>query len=79
MREIGCEVEKVIIKTDHEPALVKVVDEIGRLRAAKGGKGMVVEHSPVHSSKSNGYIERAVQGVQGMIRTWRSAVEENGE
>ena len=50
MREMGCEVEKVIMKTDNEPALVKVVDEIGRLRAAKGGKGMVVEHSPVHSS-----------------------------
>ena len=62
MREAGCEVEAVVIKTDNEPALVKVVEEIGRLRAAKGGRGMVVENSPVHSSKSNGYIERSVQG-----------------
>ena len=38
--------------------------------------GMVVENSPVHSSKSNGYIERSVQGVQGMIRTWRSSLED---
>ena len=32
----------------------KVVEEIGRLRAAIGGQGMVVENSPVYSSKSNG-------------------------
>ena len=64
------------MKTDNEPALVKVVEEVGRLRAAKGGRGLVVENSPVHSSKSNGYIERSVQGVQGMIRTWRSNLEE---
>ena len=76
MREFGCEVEPVTMKTDNEPALVKVVEYIGRLRAAKGGTGMVVENSPVYSSKSNGYIERAVQSVQGMVRTLRSAVEE---
>ena len=76
MREAGCEVEAVVMKTDNEPALVKVVEEVGRLRAAKGGRGLVVENSPVHSSKSNGYIERSIQGVQGMIRTWRSSLEE---
>ena len=37
---------------------------------------MVVEHSPIYSSKSNGYIERAVQTAQGYIRTWRSNLEE---
>ena len=74
--EFGCELEKVTMKTDNEPALVAVVDQVGRLRAAKGGKGMAVEHSPVHSSKSNGIIERSVQSVQGMIRTMRSALEE---
>ena len=36
---------------------------------------MVVESSPVHSSKSNGIIERCVQEVQGMVRTMRSAIE----
>jgi hypothetical protein len=76
MREAGCEVEAVVIKTDNEPALVKVVEEIGRLRAAKGGCGLVVENTPEHSSKSSGYIERSVQGVQGMIRTWRSNLAE---
>ena len=65
MREAGCEVEAVVMKTDNEPALVKVVEEVGRLRAAKGGRGLVVENSPVHSSKSNGYIERSAQGGKG--------------
>ena len=37
---------------------------------------MMAENSPVFSSKSNGIVERAVQSVQGMIRTLRSAVEE---
>ena len=72
MQNTGCEVDAVVVKTDNEPALVKVVEEVGRLRVAKGGRGLVFENSPVHSSKSNGYIERSVQGVQGMIRTWRS-------
>ena len=76
MRECGCELEAVTMKTDNEPALLKVVEHIGRLRAAKGGTGMAVEHSPVHSSKSNGVVERAVQSVQGMVRTLRSAVGE---
>ncbi len=44
------------MKIDSEPALVAVVDQVGRLRAAKGGKGMAVEHSPAHNSKSNGII-----------------------
>lgn len=48
-----------------------MVEEIGRARAANGGRGMVVENSPVDSSASNGYTERAIQGVQGMVRTWR--------
>ena len=76
MREFGCELEAVTIKTDNEPAMVALVDALGRLRAAKGGISMAVENSPVHSSKSNGVVERAVQSVQGMIRTMRSALEE---
>ena len=35
-----------------------------------------VENSPVGSSKNNGIVERAIQSVQGMIRTRRSAIEE---
>ena len=75
MREAGCEVEAVVIKNNNEPTLTKVVEEIGRLRAAIGGQGMVVENSPVHSSKSNGSMERRIQSVQWLVRhggaVWR--------
>ena len=53
------------MESDIEPALTKVVEEIGRLRAAIGGQEMVVEDSPVYSIKSNGFIERTIQNVQG--------------
>ena len=75
MREIGCELNHVTVKSDNEPALVEIVDSLARHRAAKGGQRMLVEHSLVHSSKSNGCIERGVQTAQGMIRTMRSALE----
>ena len=75
MREAGCAVEAVVMKSDNEPALAKIVEEIGRLRAAIGGQGMVVENSPVCSSKSNGFIERTIQSVQELVRTWRSRLE----
>jgi len=34
MKEVGCELEAVTIKTDNEPALVAVADQVGRLSAA---------------------------------------------
>ena len=76
MVEIGCAYGDVIVKTDNEPALVALVEAPGRERTLKGGGGMTVEHSPVHSSKSNGVVERAVRAVQEMVRTMRSALEE---
>ena len=76
MVEVGCAYGDVVVKSDNEPALVALVEALGRERAAKGGGGMAVEHSPVHSSKSNGVVERSVRTVQGMIRTMRSALED---
>ena len=64
------------LKSDNQPTLVAVGDAVARLRAAKGGKRMVVENSPVYSSKSNGVVERAIQSVQGVVRTMGSCVEE---
>ena len=80
MMEFGCELEAVTVKTDNEPALLSVVEMVARLRAAKGGIKMAVENSPVHSSKSNGLIERAIQTVQWLIRTMKRALlRKNGE
>ena len=46
------------------------------MRAMKRGSRMNIENSPVGSSKSNGTIERAIQSVQGMIRTVLGEIEE---
>ena len=43
MREWGCELEAVTVKTDNEPSLLQVVEMVARLRAAKGGIQMMVE------------------------------------
>ena len=54
MRDIGCETDMITMTSDNEPAIRKVIEEAGELRAAKGGRGgMAVRNSPVHSIKSN--------------------------
>ena len=65
MKEIGLEFQEVIVKSDNEPALVALIDAWARYRAARGGGKLMVEHSPVGSSKSSGLAEKAVQDAQG--------------
>ena len=43
----------------------------------KEGLRMVVENSPSSGSNRNGVAERAMQSVQGVIRTIRSSREES--
>ena len=38
MRELGIESEDVIFKTDQEPSIIHLVDEIGRRKAGAGGR-----------------------------------------
>ena len=59
-----------IVKSDNEPARV-----LSTLRAIKSG----IENSLVGSSKSNGIVVTAIQSVQGMFRTTRSAIKETWE
>ena len=73
LREIGLEVVGIIVKSDTEPALTSLIESWSNLRA------MIVESSPVGSSQSNGTVERAIQSVQGMVRTLRSSLEEKCE
>ena len=68
MREIGCELGDMIVKSDQEPAIMAIVTEVGRVRAASGSGRYVVENSPVGSSSSNGVIERAVLSVEQQVR-----------
>ena len=76
MRECGCEMAKAVIKSDQEPAIISMMSDVVRLRAAKGAEETIPENSPTYSSQSNGVVERGVQAVEGMIRSLRSALEE---
>ena len=49
----------IIVKSDNEPALASLAASWNALRAMR----MIIENSPVGSSKSNGIIERAIQSV----------------
>ena len=71
MREICLEHHDTIIKNDNEPALVAIVNEVSKLRAAAGGGKFMPENSPTGDSKPNGIVERAIQSVEGTIRIRR--------
>ena len=77
VRECGCELGRAIIKTDREPAILSMVDNLIRMRVEKGSGETIPEKSPVSSHQSNGVAERGAQSVEGMIRTLRSALEEH--
>jgi hypothetical protein len=76
LKEIGCEMGDVIVRSDQEPAILSIIQEVGRLRAIAGGWRYICENSPVGSSQSNGMIERYVQSVQQQVRVIKSALEE---
>ena len=71
IKEIGLEMSEIVLKSDQEPAIVSLVGEIIRRRTSK----TLPEHSPVAASQSNGYIERAIQSVSGLIRVMVDALE----
>ena len=62
IRECGAAESEVIVKTDQEPAIAALVEDVVKTR---GRKITIVEKSPVGSSGSNGIVERAVQSVEG--------------
>ena len=63
----------VVLKSDQEKALSALMRKI---RTHRGDQTQTMqENSPVGDSKSNGLVERAIQTVQGQIRTLRSALE----
>ena len=76
LREIGLESVDIIVNSDNEPALTSLIASWSTMRAMTSGSRMIVENSPVGSSKRNGIVERATQSVQGLIRKIRSDIEE---
>ena len=63
---------EVILKSDNEPALRSVQEEVKRRREDP----TILENSPVGDSRSNGAAERAVQAVGEQVRVLRKAFEE---
>ena len=72
MEEGGDSASQIIIKSDQEPAMVALVEDV--VRAREEGR-TTVEESPKQSSGSNGVVERAVQEVEGQMRALLLAVE----
>ena len=62
----------VTFKTDQEPALVDLANQICALRPESRS---CITHSGVGDSKGNGFAERAVQSVEEMVRVQKLAVE----
>ena len=60
--EVGDASQQIIVKTDQEPSIKTLVEDI--VNAREDGRTLV-EESPVQSSGSNGVVERAAQGVEG--------------
>ena len=68
--------KRLILKSDQEAAIMSVVGEVIRMRAANGGIGRTIEEtSPVGSSSSNGIVERALLSVQEQVRVMSTALE----
>ena len=76
LREVGCLHGDMVVKSDQEPALRSIVENVGRLKVADGSGRYVVECSPVGASQSKGMIERAIPSVSGPVRVLLSALEE---
>ena len=55
--------KRIILKTDNEPAILALKEEIKRTSNVE----IVPEESPAYESKSNGEIEREVQANQGNL------------
>ncbi len=83
LKWLGNQRVRLIIKSDGEPSLKALVRLIQQRRELEhiaetgvGNAGTLVEEAPLNDSASNGAAEKAVQEVEGHVRTWVSYVEE---
>ena len=65
---------KIVLKNDQEPAIVDLHNAVAA-KCKEKGIDVDPENSPVEESQSNGVIERAVQDVEGMVRTLKDQLE----
>ena len=72
LKEIGCEGQDLILKSDQEEAIKALVNEVIRWRSSSR---TIPEMSPVKSSQSNGIAERAIESIVSQVRVAKSALE----
>jgi len=72
MEEIGDKTSKVIVKTDQEPSIKYLINDI--VEGRPQGQTLV-ELSPVKSSGSNGIVEKSIQEIEGQLRATLLALE----
>ena len=90
LKEIGLENADVVLKSGQEDSIMDVLNNVAKRRSAGSrpellkARGIqsvgsqaraIPEASPVGSSGSNGVIERAVQAIEGQVRTIKLALE----
>ncbi len=63
------------VRCDNEPSITLIQDQVIAQRSAEGKK-TVPELTPKHSSASNGYAERGIQGVRNQAKTLRVDLEQ---
>ena len=73
----GLDNSMLLVKSDQEPAIKELQEEIARQRRQEDAVGTILENSKVGDSSNNGTTERAIQEVGGMIRTPKFALEAN--
>ena len=73
LETVGLQEDRVVAKSDQEPSVVEVIREVVDGRQA--AHGTAVESSAVGESDTNATVERAIQDVEGQIRTLRAGLE----
>ena len=66
---------KVLLKSDNEPAIVKLLKESLATLKVSGVDQVGEEHSPPYDSQANGAVEAAVKQVKARIRTMKLCLE----
>ena len=66
INECGNQELDVIVKSDQEPAVKFLIDDVLRHRTSAK---TIVEESPKRSSGSNSVVERAIQTAEGFVRS----------
>ena len=62
IKELGIDHLDIVAKSDQEPSIKKLVEDVGKSRGGGSGR-WITEFSPVKSSASNGVVERGIQSV----------------